>query len=245
MVIISTNSRFPTDKLAILIAVGLCLLVLGWASCGRIMFRRRICGAVASSGGTPGDSNDGRPVPPPLLFRRRKRPFHRETPSPPRSKSWKFDLPPIRSHCPRAGYRGYTAQIGSPITLGPPTDMVRKFWEEITLPGYDKIVAEMLPGKNAKAMQDASKFFRDKGVQSRPTQCHGIDIVTDNPHITSDHIGGIESDMILKPGMIIMAEPNPITADGMFGIFLGHTYIITDTGREIVDEFPFEIAVAG
>ena len=51
--------------------------------------------------------------------------------------------------------------------------------------------------------------------------------------------------MVLKPGMIIMAEPNPITADGMFGIFLGHTYIITDTGREIVDDIPLEIAVAG
>jgi len=144
-----------------------------------------------------------------------------------------------------AGYRGYTAQIGSPVTLGPPTDMVRKFWEDITLPGYNKIVAEMLPGKNAKAMQDASRFFRDKGVQSRPTQCHGIDIVTDNPHITSDHIGGTDSDMVLKPGMIIMAEPNPITADGMFGIFLGHTFIITATGHEVVDEFPLEIAVAG
>ena len=62
-----------------------------------------------------------------------------------------------------AGYRGYTAQIGSPITLGPPTDMVRKFWEEITLPGYNKIVAEMLPGKNAKAMQDASKLLPRQG----------------------------------------------------------------------------------
>src|SRR6476469_10271770 len=144
-----------------------------------------------------------------------------------------------------AGYNGLSAQIGSPITLGPPTDMVRKFWDEITLPGYNKIVAEIAPGKNAKAMQDASRFFRDNGVQSRPTQCHGIDIVTDNPHITSDHIGGIDSDMVLKPGMIIMAEPNPITTDGMFGIFLGHTYIITDSGREIVDDFPFEIAVAG
>ena len=82
-------------------------------------------------------------------------------------------------------------------------------------------------------------------MQSRPTQCHGIDIVTDNPHITSDHIGGIESDMMLKPGMIIMAEPNPITADGMFGIFLGHTFIVTDTGHEVVDDFPLEIAVAG
>ena len=48
-----------------------------------------------------------------------------------------------------AGYNGLSAQIGSPITLGPPTDMVRKFWDEITLPGYNKIVAEIKPGKNA------------------------------------------------------------------------------------------------
>jgi Xaa-Pro aminopeptidase len=144
-----------------------------------------------------------------------------------------------------AGYRGYTAQVGSPITLGPPTDSVRKFWEEITLPGYHKIVAEIAPGKPSEAMREASKFFRDNGVQSRPTQCHGIDLVTDSPHVIAEHVGGAEIDMILKPGMVIMAEPNPITADGLFGIFLGHTFIVNDTGHEIVDQFPLEIAVAG
>ncbi len=143
-----------------------------------------------------------------------------------------------------AGYRGYTAQIGSPITLGPPTDMVRKFWEEITLPGYNKIVAEIMPGKPAEAMREASKFFREQGMQSRPTQCHGIDIVTDNPHVSAEHVRGIEIDKVLKPGMVIMAEPNPITPDGMFGIFLGHTFIVNDTGHEVVDSFPLEIAVA-
>jgi Xaa-Pro aminopeptidase len=45
--------------------------------------------------------------------------------------------------------------------------------------------------------------------------------------------------------MVIMAEPNPISADGMFGIFLGHTFIVTETGHEVVDYFPLEIAVAG
>jgi Xaa-Pro aminopeptidase len=144
-----------------------------------------------------------------------------------------------------AGYRGYSAQVGSPITLGPPTDMVRRFWEDITLPGYHRIVAEIAPGKSAEAMREASRFFREKGVQSRPTQCHGIDLVTDNPHVAAEHVTGREIDMVLKPGMVIMAEPNPITADGMFGIFLGHTFIITETGHEIVDRFPLEIAVAG
>ena len=142
-----------------------------------------------------------------------------------------------------AGYRGYTAQIGSPICLGDPTAMVRKFWEEITLPGYHKIVAEITPGKPAEAMRTASKFFRDHGVQSRPTQCHGIDLVTDNPHVSAEHVRGIEGDMVLKPHMVIMAEPNPITPDGMFGIFLGHTFIVTEKGHECVDSFPLEIAV--
>ena len=143
-----------------------------------------------------------------------------------------------------AGYRGYTAQIGSPITLGPPNDMVRKFWEEITLPGYNKIVAEIMPGKPTEAMREASKFFRQNGMQSRPTQCHGIDIVTDNPHVSAEHVRGIEIDMVLKPGMVIMAEPNPITPDGLFGIFLGHTFILNESGHEVVDNFPLEIAVA-
>ena len=34
----------------------------------------------------------------------------------------------------------------------------------------------------------ASKFFRDNGYQSRPTQCHGIDLVTDKPHIVAEHV---------------------------------------------------------
>jgi Xaa-Pro dipeptidase len=143
-----------------------------------------------------------------------------------------------------AGYRGYTAQIGSPICLGEPNDMVRNFWEKITLPGYHKIVAEIAPGRPVENMRQASKFFRANGYQSRPTQVHGIDLVTDKPHVVAEHVSAEDFEQVLKPGMIIMAEPNPISADGLFGIFLGHTFIVTDNGHEVVDKFPLEIAVA-
>jgi Xaa-Pro aminopeptidase len=143
-----------------------------------------------------------------------------------------------------AGYRGYTAQIGSPICLGEPTEMVRRFWHEVTLPGYRRIVAEIAPGKPVEAMRQASRFFRDNGYQSRPTQVHGIDLVTDKPHVVAEHVAAEKFEEVLKPGMVIMAEPNPITADGLFGIFLGHTFIVTASGHEVVDKFPLEIAVA-
>ena len=143
-----------------------------------------------------------------------------------------------------AGYRGYTAQIGSPICLGPPTDMVRKFWEEITLPGYRKIVAEIKPGNPIDNVRIAAQFFRQQGVQSRPTQIHGIDIVTATPHVFAERTEARDADKVFLPGMVTMAEPNPITADGMFGIFLGHTFIVTNDGHEVVDNFPLELAIA-
>jgi Xaa-Pro aminopeptidase len=143
-----------------------------------------------------------------------------------------------------AGYRGYTAQIGSPICLGEPTEMVRKFWTEIALPGYQRIVAEIRPGNPIDNVRLAAKFFRDQGMQTRPTQIHGIDIVTATPHVFAERTEAREEDQVFKPGMVTMAEPNPITADGMFGIFLGHTFIVTATGHECVDDFPLEIAVA-
>ena len=144
-----------------------------------------------------------------------------------------------------AGYRGYTAQIGSPICIGPPTDMVRKFWDDVTLPGYQRIIAEIKPGNAVENVRLASKFFRDNGVQSRPTQCHGIDLVTDKPHVNAESVSAEGFEQVFRPGMVFMAEPNPITPDGLFGIFLGHTFIITPDGHECVDQFPLQIAVAG
>ncbi|HMA74726.1 MAG TPA: Xaa-Pro peptidase family protein [Xanthobacteraceae bacterium] len=143
-----------------------------------------------------------------------------------------------------AGYRGYTAQIGSPICVGEPTDIVKKFWHEITLPGYQRIVAEIKPGNPIDNVRIAAQFFRQNGVQSRPTQIHGIDIVSATPHVFAERTEAREDDKIFKPGMVTMAEPNPITADGLFGIFLGHTFIVTPDGHEVVDKFPLELAVA-
>ena len=112
------------------------------------------------------------------------------------------------------------------------------------MPGYRRIVAEIAPGKPAEAMRTASRFFRDNGMQSRPTQCHGIDLVTDTPHISAEEVRRIAGDIVLKPGMVIIAEPNPITPDGLFRIFLGHTFIVGESGHECVDAFPLEIAIA-
>ncbi len=143
-----------------------------------------------------------------------------------------------------AGYRGYTAQIGSPVCIGPPTDLVKRFWDEIALPGFEMMAAEIKPGNPLEAIRTAGKFFRQKGVQSRPIHAHGIDLITDGPHVFCEHVHAEPFEQVFKPGMVFMAEPNPITADGQFGIFVGHTFIVTETGNECVDDFPWKLVVA-
>lgn len=142
-----------------------------------------------------------------------------------------------------AGYRGYTAQIGQPICLGEPPDWVRRFWDDIALPGYLKMADEIRPGNKVDQLRIAGQFFREKGVQSRPIHAHGIDIVTDHPHVFTDRTECEPFEEVMKPGMVIMAEPNPITADGLLGMFVGHTFIVTETGRECVDTWPLELTV--
>jgi Xaa-Pro dipeptidase len=142
-----------------------------------------------------------------------------------------------------ASYRGYSAQIGSPVCVGAPTPQVRRFWDEIAKPGYLGMVAAIQPGAPVEAIRTAGRFFRDNGVQSRPIHFHGIDLITAGPHVFCDHVDAEDFEQVFKPGMVVMPEPNAITADGMLGMFVGHTYIITESGAECVDRFPVDLVV--
>ena len=142
-----------------------------------------------------------------------------------------------------AGYRGYSAQIGSPICIGEPPKEVRHFFDEVVLPGFERMVAVAREGRHLEEMREAGRLYREKGVQSRPIHVHGIDFVSSEPHVFTDHIQAEEYEQVLQPGMVLVIEPNAVTADGMFGIFFGHTFIITDGDPECVDGYPWELTV--
>jgi Xaa-Pro aminopeptidase len=138
-----------------------------------------------------------------------------------------------------AGYRGYTAQIGLPIFVGEPEKSVRQFFEEITLPGF-RLIAELIrPGTTMDEIRKAGGFFRDRGHQSRPILLHGMDLVTGPPHVFVEET----EEGVLEPGQVVMLEPNPIDRDGNLGMFYGHTFILTDSGSEMITERPMEIVI--
>ena len=131
-----------------------------------------------------------------------------------------------------AGYRGYTAQIGSPVCVGEPPVNVRRFFEEIVLPGFKHMVDSIGPDRSLEDARAAGRFFREHGAQSRPIHLHGIDLVSSSPHVFTDRVDSEAGDDILQPGMVLVVEPTPVTADGSLGMFFGHTFAVTETGRE-------------
>jgi Xaa-Pro aminopeptidase len=143
-----------------------------------------------------------------------------------------------------ASYQGYTAQIGIPVCVGEPTDNVRRFFDEIVLPGYKALEATLKPGNDLEVVREAGMFFRAHGAQSRPILLHGIDFVTNSPQVSTTKVRAFSYERIITPGMTLMLEPCPITADGMLGLFFGHTYSITEDGFRRVTDCPDELLVA-
>ena len=118
------------------------------------------------------------------------------------------------------GYRGYAAQIGSPICIGPPTDKVKRFWDEIVLPGFEKIAAEIGPGKPVENMRVAAQYFRQNGCAvaadplprdrpryrrpARVPRSHRCRAVRGNPQARHGRDGGTQSG---HPGRFIRHLP--------------------------------------
>lgn len=140
-----------------------------------------------------------------------------------------------------AGYRGYTAQIGMPVFVGEPEPSAAKFYDEVCLPGFLHMRDEIKPGNTLADVQRAGGFFREHGYQSRPILLHGIDLVSSEPHIYVDAVDDEE----IRPGQVLMLEPNPIRMDGNLGLFLGQTFIIGEDGLENVTERSLDRIVTG
>jgi hypothetical protein len=69
--------------------------------------------------------------------------------------------------------------------------------------------------------------------------------VSHAPDVAVEAVHADPEDRIMKPGMTLMLEPNPITPDGLLGLFFGHTFIITDSGHErLGTQVPLALLVA-
>ena len=144
-------------------------------------------------------------------------------------------------------YMGYTAKIGHPVTIGPPTERYSAFFKGVVAPGFKAIQAQIRAGNTLEAARKAvASVFREKGAQSRPIVFHGHDLITSLPFVAVDEVKAEPYDMTMQPGMAYGIEITPVNADGTFGIFLSRSFAMTESGVQALTPLPVEdFIVAG
>src|SRR5487761_567475 len=141
-------------------------------------------------------------------------------------------------------YRGLQVQIGSPICVGKPTERVERFWSEIAKPGYEYLEKALKPGTTLDELSKMGQWYRQHGSQSRPILLHGLGVSSERPDCSVDKVIAEPYERTLKPGMTVMLEPNAITLEGDLGLFVGRSYLITESGHEALTKTPIELLVA-
>ena len=136
-----------------------------------------------------------------------------------------------------ATYKGYSAKIGHPITVGDPTEEVNTFFKEVVLGGYRALENQLMPGNSLEDVRQAGSYFREKGAQSRPVMVHGLDLITALPFIYTDQVKSMPGDEVIRPGNTYAIEITPINAEGTFGMFFSRTYVITEDGQKDLTPF--------
>lgn len=145
-----------------------------------------------------------------------------------------------------ASFMGYSAKIGHPVTVGPPTARYADFYETVVVPGMHALRSRIRAGVELEDVRQAGAHFRKAGAQSRPILMHGLDLMTAGPYVNTDKVRAAEYETALQADMTVNIEITPINDDGTFGIFLSRSFQVTDGGPVELTPYPLDdILVAG
>ncbi len=143
-------------------------------------------------------------------------------------------------------YKGYSAKLGQPITIGKPTEEAKVFFKKVVLGGFRALEEQLVVGKTLQDVSKAGAYFRQAGGQVRPMMVHGLDLITSGPFISTDQVKAQPYEQVIAPGTAFSIEITPINLDGTFGMFMARSYVMTEQGRRDITPYPQdEIIVAG
>jgi Xaa-Pro aminopeptidase len=149
------------------------------------------------------------------------------------------------------GHWGHAIRTG---TVGKPTDDHRKTYD-IVREMYEEFLNKLKPGEDlreAVAVTDkvVYKYYREEDVdRARPG--HGLGFSYEDPIVTNAFFHPWEfknrpapgtSPIELKPGMLMELHPN-LYVPNVAGAMIGDMVAITDTGYEILTEYPRDLIV--
>jgi Xaa-Pro dipeptidase len=145
-----------------------------------------------------------------------------------------------------ASWWGYAAQLLRTFTVdAEPTPLYREL-HAVADAAFDAIVARLRPGASAGELVDASGVIEDAGYTTRDDLVHGFVGGYLPPILGSrSRVLSAVGEFTFEPGMMVVVQPNVVTADETAGVQTGELLLVTEDGAESMHDFERGLLAAG
>ena len=129
-----------------------------------------------------------------------------------------------------AGVGGYTGQVLRTIAVGEPPAAYAEL-HRVADAAYDAIVAAIRPGAAAADLLAAAGLIDEAGYTVCDDVVHGYGGGYLQPVLRTPATSHVSApDLVLEPGMMLVVQPNVVSADGAIGAQTGQLVLVTDDG---------------
>ncbi len=136
---------------------------------------------------------------------------------------------------------GYTGQIHRPIAAGePPTAAYQKMYD-VAVEAYRRIAAALKPGATVEDLLDAAEYIHRSGYTIYDDLVHGYGGGYLPPVLrTRQTRFAPDPAFTYAKNMVVVIQPNLITADEQMGLQVGSMLLVTERGAESLHTFPMK-----
>ncbi len=142
-----------------------------------------------------------------------------------------------------ADYEMHAGQAHRPIAVGTkPTPVYQRLYE-VAVEAYDRILGALRPGATDEDVRRAGSVIPEAGFTTFDATLHGWGLLIEDPRVDV-----VEATLIRRPqgktvfqeGMLMVIQPNVVTADGKRGLQVGNLVEITRTGARPLQKYPMK-----
>jgi Xaa-Pro aminopeptidase len=143
-----------------------------------------------------------------------------------------------------AEHWGYSGQIHRAYAIGePPTEAYARM-HAAAAECYERIVAVLRDGATAQDVVDAADVVHERGYTLYDDLFHGTNQLP--PILRSRQtLHRSVPDFSFRENMVVVVQPNVVTADARMGLQVGETVRITKAGTDRLHAYPMRFVVCG
>jgi Xaa-Pro dipeptidase len=138
-------------------------------------------------------------------------------------------------------YWGYWSQIHRAFAVSePPTPIYRELFDA-ALGCYEAVLAVVRPGATSEESIEAGSIVEERGFTVYDSLFHGE--MGKNPELGTPASAHPFEPFTLREGMVMVSQPNPVTADHRAGLQLGSAVVVTAQGADALHRYPFTFPI--